>query len=366
VSTYTDTEPTDKVTEGILAAGTPTITGKAAVGQTLSVETGTWTDGTTLEYQWLADGNSLGGASGPTLVLGPDLAGKALTVRVVGAKPGYLPASRTSQPTAGVAVETAPTAVIFTDKSGTKDDTYTIPNTTGVDYVIAGSAVSAGTYAGAGTIVVYPLAHDGFFLASSTPAFWGTTFASSPYMAYASDITFTDVGQQEVAINSYIVPVSQGVDYMLDGEVLPAGTYPGKGTMTITASPRPDFFILPLGKTSWTHTFPVDLAHSEPTVVGGLTMVPPAVVFVDEAGTASDTYTVPVASGVDYLVGGQVLDAGTYKGVGTVTVTARAQSQHALALGATTSWTATFRGSLVGPGACQVVCVSEVESHLFR
>lgn len=52
---------------------------------------------------------------------------------------------------------------------------------------------------------------------------------------------------------------------------------------------------------------------------------PSAVTFTDVDGTQNDTFTIPAVAGVDYLVGGSIVPAGTYRGEGTVTVTARAQ-----------------------------------------
>ncbi|MGO1740006.1 MAG: sialidase family protein [Actinomycetaceae bacterium] len=75
----------------------------------------------------------------------------------------------------------------------------------------------------------------------------------------------------------------------------------------------------------------------EPVVVE-----PAAVTFADEAGTAEDTYTVPEVEGVEYVVGDEVVAAGTYPGEGAVTVTARAKDGFELAVGATTEWSHTF------------------------
>ncbi|MHA7271847.1 polysaccharide deacetylase family protein [Arthrobacter sp. TMT4-20] len=77
--------------------------------------------------------------------------------------------------------------------------------------------------------------------------------------------------------------------------------------------------------------------HPAPTPV-----VPAAVVFIDEDGTAQDTYTIPATVGVEYLVSGTVVSAGTHPGVDTVTITARATDGYVLQAGATTEWTTTF------------------------
>src|SRR5690606_16948689 len=49
-------------------------------------------------------------------------------------------------------------------------------------------------------------------------------------------------------------------------------------------------------------------------------VTPAAVTFTERPGTADDTYTVPAVEGVEYLVGGEVVAAGTHPGSGTVTV----------------------------------------------
>ncbi|WP_427007081.1 hypothetical protein [Pseudarthrobacter sp. H2] len=76
---------------------------------------------------------------------------------------------------------------------------------------------------------------------------------------------------------------------------------------------------------------------------------PAAVTFTDKDGTTEDTYTVPATTGVEYLKDGNVVPAGTYPGKDTVTVTAKVGAGYVLAPNAASSWTATFKGSLVGP-----------------
>ncbi|WP_460455335.1 beta strand repeat-containing protein [Arthrobacter bambusae] len=96
---------------------------------------------------------------------------------------------------------------------------------------------------------------------------------------------------------------------------------------------------------------PVSVTVGKDTAVGEITYkvaaspqqaTPAPVVFTDKDGTQNDTYTVPATTGVDYLVGGKIIAAGTYPGTGTVTVTAQAQKGYALASGATATWSATF------------------------
>ena len=76
---------------------------------------------------------------------------------------------------------------------------------------------------------------------------------------------------------------------------------------------------------------------SEPVEV-----TPEDVTFTDEPGTENDTFTVPEVEGVQYLVDGEVIDAGTHPGQGLVTVTAEAEEGYVLAEGATTEWSHEF------------------------
>ncbi len=97
-----------------LTAPTPTISGMAAVGSTLTASPGTWTVGTTLSYQWFRNGAAIAGATAATRVLAAADQGSTLTVRVTGSKAGYATATRESDPTAAVVAGTlvAPTPTI--------------------------------------------------------------------------------------------------------------------------------------------------------------------------------------------------------------------------------------------------------------
>jgi len=104
---------------GTLTAPTPTVTGTAKVGSTLTAVPGTWGPSpVTLAYQWYAAGTAISGATAGTYVPTSTTLGKAITVSVSGAKAGYTTATRTSAATAAVVAGTltAPTPTI----SGTK------------------------------------------------------------------------------------------------------------------------------------------------------------------------------------------------------------------------------------------------------
>ncbi|MDM4763851.1 lamin tail domain-containing protein [Galbitalea sp. SE-J8] len=92
------------VAPGALLAGSVSVAGKAKVGSTLTVATGSWGPaGIALSVQWLRNGTAIAGASGTAYTLGAKDRGAAITVRVTGQLAGYAPVVVTSRPTATVA-----------------------------------------------------------------------------------------------------------------------------------------------------------------------------------------------------------------------------------------------------------------------
>ncbi|MBL3680703.1 hypothetical protein D3230_15595 [Leucobacter chromiireducens subsp. solipictus] len=101
---YKYSELTAAVTAGALTAPTPTITGTAKVGQTLTAVTGTWGPApVALATQWLRDGTAISGATGTTYQATTADTGTKLSVKITGTKSGYTTASKTSAATAAVA-----------------------------------------------------------------------------------------------------------------------------------------------------------------------------------------------------------------------------------------------------------------------
>ncbi|WP_153004281.1 hypothetical protein [Microbacterium testaceum] len=96
-------KPTAAVAAGILTAPTPTIRGTARVGTTLAAVPGTWTSGTTLTYQWFADGAKIRGATSASFTPTTAQRGAKLTVAVTGTKAGYTSRTATSKATTAVA-----------------------------------------------------------------------------------------------------------------------------------------------------------------------------------------------------------------------------------------------------------------------
>jgi hypothetical protein len=85
-STSTRSLPTAKV----LSPGTPTVSGTAAVGKTLTASPGTWgLAPVTLAYQWLRNGVAISTATAATYTLTTADAGQPISVRVTGSKSGH-------------------------------------------------------------------------------------------------------------------------------------------------------------------------------------------------------------------------------------------------------------------------------------
>jgi len=143
---------TAAVATGSLTAPTPTITGTAAVNQTLTAKPGTWTSGTTLRYQWYASGAAISKATASTFKLSSAQKGKKITVKVTGSKSGYASVAKTSPArgpvTAGVVSGPAPTisgtakvGVTLTAKAGT----WTSGSTISYRWYANGAAISGAT-----------------------------------------------------------------------------------------------------------------------------------------------------------------------------------------------------------------------------
>jgi uncharacterized protein YkwD len=96
---------------GILAAAVPWISGTAVVGSRLWVVSGAWSSGTLLSYQWLRSGVAIPGATVNYYDVAAADQGKAISVKVSGAKAYYDVASQVSSATALVAAGTLTTAV---------------------------------------------------------------------------------------------------------------------------------------------------------------------------------------------------------------------------------------------------------------
>lgn len=78
---------------------TPTVSGLAEIGKTLTVTTGTWDEGVTLKLQWFRNGNPIANAVNNTYKITTYDFDQQLTVKVTGSKPEFASATKVSEPT---------------------------------------------------------------------------------------------------------------------------------------------------------------------------------------------------------------------------------------------------------------------------
>ncbi len=93
---------TAAVTTAFVKAPTPTISGTALVGKTLTASAGTWSPSASLSYQWKLSGAAIAGATGRTYVLKPRDASGAVTVTVTAKRASYATTAKTSATTKAV------------------------------------------------------------------------------------------------------------------------------------------------------------------------------------------------------------------------------------------------------------------------
>jgi hypothetical protein len=176
LATYETTTKTSADTEAVAAgvftlAPTPTITGSAESGLTLTAVPGTWAPVATFTYQWLADDEVIAGKTLATYVVEANTVGKRISVAVTGAATRYTSQTKTSAATAAVTlplIPAAPTPVI----SGTAKFGNTLTVAPGT---LAGATVKSTQWSSAAT---------------ATGVFENITDAtSSTYVLTASDVT---------------------------------------------------------------------------------------------------------------------------------------------------------------------------------
>ena len=206
-----------------------------------------------------------------------------------------------------------PAAPTFADANGMANDTVTIPNTAGVAYYVGTKALAAGTYTAADLapyknystkVEIEAKPKTGYRLEGTTQ--WSKTF-SGITTTTATAVTFTD--ENGMAKDTFTVPTRTGVTYYAGDTALKAGTlkvadyftYSNyKAAATVTAKPKAGYALS--GTTQWSQT-----------IDGITTVTAAAVTFADKNGTASDTFTVPAVTGVQYVAGGKNVGTGTFK-----------------------------------------------------
>lgn len=151
-------DETSAVAKGQLTNTTkPRITGTAQVGSVLTAEPGAWNaPSPAFAYQWFANGQEIGGATGKTYT--PTLAdtGKTLVVRVVAAAPGYSNGQAVSEATAPL------------KDDPTKVTNKTVPVVSGTAKVGEVLTTTDGTWTNSPTGFTYQWAADGTPIAGAT------------------------------------------------------------------------------------------------------------------------------------------------------------------------------------------------------
>lgn len=175
-----------------------------------------------------------------------------------------------------------PTAPEFVDENGPDDDVVVIPEVTGVDYDINGEPAAAGEHAASGLVEVVASAEDDYFFLADTVSSWSHSFDAITAVV-PEPVVFTD--ESGTSRDSYSIPESDGVSYYVNEATVAtaAGTYPGEGTVAISARAQDEFTIADGAQASWTHEFstevmPVTTAtpaiEGTPTVNSTLTALP--------------------------------------------------------------------------------------------
>jgi hypothetical protein len=168
-------------------------------------------------------------------------------------------------------VPVTPAEPTHTDMCGTDEDTYFIPTTDHVSYQINGQTVAAGEHVGSGSVTINAVADPGYVLAGTIT--WTFTFTD---VACDTDTPVTPTPPTHVDMcgtedDTYTIPTTAGVDYQINGQTVAAGTYPGTGTVTITAVAQ-DGYVLNDVTSEWTFTFTDEDCPTEPCEPSLLTL----------------------------------------------------------------------------------------------
>jgi len=112
-------QPTNACSRSFKPGAAATVTGLAYVGSSITATPASWDPLATLSYQWLDGTTPIAGATAAVLPLNAELKGKSLSVRVTGAKLGYISSQMISTPVVVAGPPTASTGIVggFASKS---------------------------------------------------------------------------------------------------------------------------------------------------------------------------------------------------------------------------------------------------------
>ena len=207
--------------------------------------------------------------------------------------------------------------------------TYTIPKTTGVDYLVGGVLTAAGNYPATDgqTVVVTAVAQSGYTLNGTTT--FTHTFPAAP--SCPSNVTpkaptFVDTSCSGgvPTSSSYTIPKTVGVDYYVAGVLTAAGDYTATDGTTITVTTKPQAGYTLDGTTTFTHDF-APTSDCAAAVAAGK---PSFADDVCENGAPTGaSYTIPSTQGIVYSVNGAVVSAGKHTATDGTTVTVKATAK---------------------------------------
>lgn len=197
-SSAVNSAATAVVTHAFVTKPVPTITGTAAIGQTLTAVTGTWAPvPDSFTYQWYYGGAVVPGATASTLDVTNFVAGYPITVAVTAVKTGYPSTAMTSLATASVGQLMSVTPVPTISGTAAVGKTLTVVNGTWTpsnvsftyQWYRSGTAISGATGSS-----YSPVAADvGYYLTvteiASLTAYTSTTVSSAATAAVLNQMT---------------------------------------------------------------------------------------------------------------------------------------------------------------------------------
>jgi hypothetical protein len=193
--------------------------------------------------------------------------------------------------------------------------TYTIPGVPGVEYRLysgadQGVVKAPGTYPATGYTAISASAKPGYRL-SNFVAYWDRTFDAAQVTAQAPVF--------DKAARAVTIPSSPGVQYLLNGVIVPAGTHPFHETAKVEARALSGYALT--GTSIWSLTVP---------------LIAVSVTTAPVADKTAGTYTIPSQVGVQFFIDNKPVPAGTYKSSADVAVSAQATTGYTLT--GTTQW----------------------------
>ncbi|MDY0912829.1 hypothetical protein [Rathayibacter festucae] len=203
---------------GTLTAPTPTISGSATAGDTLTAVPGTWGPSpVALSYQWLSNGSPISDATGPQYVVSQWDLGNAITVQVTGTKAGYATAARTSA------------AVTVTAGSLTNS----VPTVTGSAAIGGTLTANPGNWGPAPVELAYQWKRNGTAIAGATGSSYVVTSADSG-TALTVSVTGTKYGYTTATRTSSATQVGLPLQTLMPTPTISGSTTVGS---TLTANP---------------------------------------------------------------------------------------------------------------------------------